>query len=136
MNRSIALLPDFIPCRSEFSSSGCRMSCGTSELFKDGIDGIGDAQLVFESLLHQVEIKPRDFQFFAKGYLMRARSLQRESQQVAELGDHGIRQPYVLVHHRRNRVQGVEKKVWLELQAQIFQLCLHQLGLEFSGGKL
>src|SRR5947207_15609417 len=37
------------------------------------IDGIGDAQLVFESLLYQVEIKQRDFQFFAKRYLMRAK---------------------------------------------------------------
>src|SRR5207248_2542724 len=35
-DNSIGPFPDFIPWRSEFSSSGCRTSCGTRVSFNDG----------------------------------------------------------------------------------------------------
>src|SRR5712692_435503 len=92
--------------------------------------------MVFESLLHQVEIKSRDFQFFGEWNLIRARSLQRQAQQITELRNHGVGDANVFIHHRRNRIQCVKEEVRLQLQAQIFQLRLRELGLKFGSGEL
>src|SRR6266446_5167808 len=105
-------------------------------LVQGWVNRIGHAQFILEAFLHQVEIQPRDFQFFREGNLMRARGLEREAQEVAQLRDHRVRGSNVFVHDGRNRVQRVEEEVRLQLQTQIFQLRLSQLCPEFGGGKL
>jgi hypothetical protein len=57
-------------------------------------------------------------------HFLRADVVERHAQQVAQRRDHRISATDILVHQRRDRVQGVEEEVRLELHAQHLQLRL------------
>ena len=61
---------------------------------------------------------------------MRIRPSQRAPQQFAQLRQHGVGARDVLIHHRRNRIQRIKKKVRLQLQLQILELRLRQSRLQ------
>src|SRR6185369_5713138 len=93
------------------------------------IDRIADAKLVFVTLLHELQVDAGDFEFFGKPDFVSSRDTQGEAQEITQLREHGVRGAHVFVHQRRDGVQGVEQEVRLELQAEIFELGLGELGL-------
>ena len=67
---------------------------------------------------------------------MRVRASQGAPKQIAELRQHRIGSRNVLVHHGRDSVQRVKKKVRLKLKLEILELRLRQARFELRGHDL
>ena len=101
-----------------------------------GIDVVGDRELRFETALHELQVVACDLQFFLQRDFVGAGRTERETEKIAELREHGVGGMNVFVHDGGNGVERVEKKVRLNLKAEVFELGLREFGLQLGGGKL
>ncbi len=90
------------------------------------------AQPVAEAQAHDLHVALQEVELRLQRHFLRADVLEGHAQQVAQRGDHRIRAAHVLVHQRRDGVQGVEEEVRLELHAQHVELRLREPRLELG----
>ena len=117
----------------EFSTSGCRTRFGTIASRNSGGHVEMDAQPVFEARALDFEVQIEDSQFFAERHFMDRAVGKEEAQQLAEPRNRALREFRIFMHQRRDRVQGIEEKVRVQLHLQRAQLGLDELRLEVGG---
>src|SRR5690606_27367467 len=83
-----------------------------------------------------LEIAPEDFKLALERYLLSAGRVESQSQQLAQARNHPPRRLDILLHQRRDRVQGVEEKMRMELHLERDELRLGQLRVELCGARL
>ena len=130
--------PDFraTPCLIAFSTSGCSSRVGTSA---SSVSGWTSKWTTSRSANRVCSIS----RYFARksssawsGDLLLADVLERHPQQIAEAHQRPVGGLDVAVHQRRDRVQGVEQEMGMQLLLQRRQLRLDELRLELGGAHL
>src|SRR5580698_719617 len=87
-------------------------------------------QMLSESNLLNRNIVLQKFHLFRQRHFLFVLRLQRQPQQIAQMLDHRPRQPWIALHLRRNRIQRVKKKMWIQLHPQNIQARFRKLLLQ------
>ena len=120
------------PCWIAFSTSGCRISRGTSA---SSVSGSMSKRTVRRSWKRVCSISRyfcRNSSSSCSGTRCGARAVEGEPQQVAQAADHPVGGIGAAVHQRRDRVERVEQEVRVQLRLQRPQPRLGQLRFELS----
>ncbi len=93
-------------------------------------------QTIPEPGLFDLQILREEIELLLQRDLLDADVLERDAQQIAQLGDHVVGGIDVAVHQRRDRVERVEEEMRLQLPLQRLQLSLDEMGLELAFAQL
>ena len=118
-----------------FSTSGWRSSVGTQRIERLGFDVEAHDEPIGESRLFDLEVLRRGSRAPPSAFPGCPSVLERHPQQIAEPHQRPVRRLDVLVHQRRDRVQGVEQEVRLQLLLQRRHPRFDELGLELRGAQ-
>jgi len=77
-------------------------------------------------------------EFLGKRNLLPVPRVERQAKQIAQVLNHGARQPGIALHLRRDGVERIKEKMRVQLHAQRVQVCfgkaaLHALQAQFTG---
>ena len=95
-----------------------------------------DEQAVVESGLLDFEVPLEEVQLLAKRDLLHRRLVQRHPQQLGQLRHHLVGGLRVAMDQRRDRMQGVEQEMRMQLHPQDLELGLRQLRFELRRPQL
>src|SRR5437762_12319753 len=93
-----------------------------------GLDG--HLQLSLKAHFHDVEIPTQHLELTSEGDLLVVALAEGVAEEIAEPRDHAARAGRVLFHERRDGVQRIEQKVWVELRAQCVEPRVGNLRME------
>src|ERR1044071_4504436 len=100
------------------------------------IDANVGCETILETNALNFEVAVQELDLLLQCDLLGSRVLEREAEEVAEARDHLARGFSVLIEQCRDRVECVEKKMWMNLHFQSFQLRLHELRAQFGSLQL
>src|ERR1051325_6961272 len=95
------------------------------------IDANVSCETILETNALDLEIAIQKLDLLLQCDFLGSRILEREAEEVAETRDHLARAFCVFTEQCRDRMECVEKKMWMNLHFQRFQLRLHELRAEF-----
>src|SRR5215472_1889005 len=99
-------------------------------------DAHSDLESVCKAHSLNFQIPFEELKLLRQPHLLNTDILERQPEQVAQPGYHAVSCLRVLVNQGRDGVQGVEKKMRMELHSQRLQLSLCQLRGELRGAQL
>src|ERR1700747_1585374 len=88
------------------------------------------SKLIAETNLLDRKIVFEERHLFNQRDLLLVLRFQRKPEQVAQVLDHAPRQLWITLHMRRNRVERIEQKMWIELHTQRIQPRLRKAVLQ------
>ena len=130
----VAVLRRATPCRTAFSTSGCRTNSGTAAPRTAASTVEGRPQPVGEPDRLDAQILAHELELVPERDLLRAVGAHDPPQHVAQLLEHaGGGRGVAVAHDDRDGVEAVEQEVRLELDAERAHPRLGELGLETGG---
>src|SRR5580700_1167189 len=108
-----------IPCRTAFSTKGCKPMCGTVAGRISGPASISTRSRSGNLTCSDGKVEPDVFQFAVERHLLVVDIAQHRAQQVAEAAQRFLRfLPALLPHQHHDRVQRVEQEMRLKLHLE------------------
>ena len=74
-------------------------------------------QAIAQARLFDLQVMPQQAQFFFQRHLVRVAPLQAAAQQLAQAHQHAVGGARIAMDGFRDRIQGVEQEVWIDLRA-------------------